>query len=166
MKFNYLKKSFAVACLLANINPFNNDVTVRADQPVHCIREELFGIWNFHVSSDKSNINLFDTKELCTHTVPNKIQLVNKAHDFSFASEDMYRINLIEGYKAEAVFCKGGSKTNCDKKVINGKWTAIYDQALNIELENGMRLMANLRYNIKPNITSDPYATAQQNGIE
>ena len=73
MKFNYLKKSFAVACLLANINPFNNDVTVRADQPVHCIREELFGIWNFHVSSDKSNINLFDTKELCTHTVPNKI---------------------------------------------------------------------------------------------
>jgi hypothetical protein len=167
MKF--LGKSLAVACLLANINPFNNEekgAFVAADQPVHCIREELFGIWNFHVSADKSNINLFDTKELCTHSVPNKIQLVNKGHNFSFASEDTYRINLIEGYKAEAVFCKGGDKGHCEKKIINGKWTAIYDQALNIELENGMRFVANLRYNIKKNITDDPYKEAQEKGVE
>ena len=160
MKF--ITKSLAVACLLFNINPFNNQESkfVAADQPVHCIREELFGIWNFHVSTDKSNINLFDTKELCTHSVPNEIQLVNKGHNFHFAREDTYRINLIEGYKAEAVFCKGGDKGHCDKKVIPGKWTAIYDQALNIELENGMRFLANLRYNIKKNITDDPFKEA------
>lgn len=126
-----LARSLVVACLLANSNPFSSESTgsglVRADQPVHCIREELFGIWNFHVSSDKSNINLFESKELCTHAVPNKIQLVNKSHEFNFASEDLYRINLIEGYKAEAVFCKGGSKGQCENKIINGKWTAIYD---------------------------------------
>ena len=87
MKFNYsnLARSFAVACLITNTNPFNNNDEaaspfVAADQPVHCIREELYGIWNFHVSADKSNINLFDTKELCTHSVPNKIQMVSKGH--------------------------------------------------------------------------------------
>ena len=98
-----------------------------ADQPVHCIREELFGIWNFHVSTDKGNVNLFDTKEVCTHQVPNRIQLVNKGHQFAFADQDTYRINLLDSYKAEAVFCKSGSKGNCAKEVIPGKWTAIYD---------------------------------------
>lgn len=88
MKFTSVKnlaRSFAVACLITNTNPFNNEAAtpfVAADQPVHCIREELYGIWNFHVSTDKSNINLFDTKELCTHSVPNKIQMVNKSHQF------------------------------------------------------------------------------------
>lgn len=170
MKFMYqnFAKSLAVACLLGNYNPFNNNdqTFVAADQPVHCIREELYGIWNFHVSSDKSNINLFDTKELCTHAVPNKIQMVNKSHDFSFAGQDLYRINLIEGYKAEAVVCKGGDKANCSQQVIKGKWTAIYDQALNIELENGMRFVANLRYNIKKSITDDPFTEAQQKGTD
>jgi hypothetical protein len=49
--------------------------------------------------------------------------------------------------------------------LIKGKWTAIYDQALNIELENGFRLLSNLRYNLKNNIAKDPYATAQSDGI-
>lgn len=78
----------------------------------------------------------------------------------------MYRINLIEGYKVEAVLCKGGDKTKCDKQVINGKWTAIYDQALNIELDNGMRFIANLRYNIKNSITEDPYKEAKEKGVD
>lgn len=64
------------------------------------------------------------------------------------------------------MLCKGGKNGQCDKKVINGKWTAIYDQALNIELDNGMRFVANLRYNIKKDITADPYAEAQTKGID
>lgn len=24
--------------------------TVKADQPVHCLRGQLYGVWNFHVS--------------------------------------------------------------------------------------------------------------------
>jgi hypothetical protein len=44
-------------------------------------------------------------------------------------------INLMDNYKTEAVFCKNGNA--CETKLIKGKWTAIYDQALNIELENG-----------------------------
>ena len=48
---NSTLKSLAVACLLYNINPFEAE-TVKADQPVHCLREQLFGVWNFHVSKD------------------------------------------------------------------------------------------------------------------
>jgi hypothetical protein len=26
--------------------------SVRADQPVHCLRENMYGLWDFHVSTD------------------------------------------------------------------------------------------------------------------
>ena len=67
-------------------------------------------------------------------------------------------MNLLDDYKVEAVFCKGG--TACDKTPITGKWTSIYDQALNVELDNGMRFIANYRYNIKPEISKDPFQQA------
>lgn len=35
--------------------------SVAADQPVHCLREQLFGHWEFHVSQDSATVNLFDT---------------------------------------------------------------------------------------------------------
>jgi hypothetical protein len=65
-------KSLAIACLVSNINPYSEDV-VKADQPVHCLREQLFGMWKFHVSGDTQTVNLFDSQELCTHRVPNKV---------------------------------------------------------------------------------------------
>ena len=74
-----MKLSLAVACLVYNLNP------IKADQPVHCLRESLFGKWDFHVSSDQATVNVFDSQELCTHSVPNKVQLVNQGHKFSFA---------------------------------------------------------------------------------
>ena len=49
---------------------------------------------------------------------------------------------------------------NVNKKKINGTWNAIYDQALNIELENGLRFLSNLRYNLKPTLSKDPYVDA------
>jgi hypothetical protein len=100
---------------------------------------------------------------LCTHRVPNKVQLVNKDHQFTFQSEDIYRVNLLENYQAEAVFCPAGKK--CGSTTIKGHWTSIYDQAFNVELENGMRFLANYRYNIKPSISKDPFVDARLNGI-
>jgi hypothetical protein len=32
---------------------------VEADQPVHCVRENVYGMWEFHVSKDKGTVNLF-----------------------------------------------------------------------------------------------------------
>ena len=57
--------------------------------------------------------------------IPNRIQLVNKEHKFNFESLDTYKVNILEGFKTDAVFCKGGNK--CDNKIIKGKWTMIYD---------------------------------------
>jgi len=69
----------------------------------------------------------------------------------------------MENYKAEAVFCPNDKK--CETKVIPGKWTSIYDQAFNVELDNGLRFLANFRYNLKPELAKDPYSTANEKGI-
>lgn len=50
---------------------------VKADQPVHCLRENVYGVWDFHVSEDTQNVNLFNTKEVCSHAVPNQLQFIN-----------------------------------------------------------------------------------------
>jgi len=115
-------RSLAIACLVHNLNPF----TVKADQPVHCLREDLFGNWKFYVSNESSIVNLFDTGEVCTHLIPNKVQVISEGHKFSFGNNfHFYNINLTKDYKAEAVYCQKEGK--CDKTVINGKWTSIYD---------------------------------------
>lgn len=74
---------------------------------------------------------------------------------------------MLNNYQAEAVLCssKNGQPTNCGTELVKGKWTAIYDQALNIELNNGFRLLSNLRYNLKQDIAKDPFSIAQQDGI-
>lgn len=46
---------------------------VRADQPVHCLRGQLYGLWHFYVSSEPALVNLYETDEVCTHTIPNKL---------------------------------------------------------------------------------------------
>ena len=61
------------------------------------------------MSQDSQVVNLFDSQEVCTHNVPNKVQLVNTQHQFRFEHFDTYKINLTQHYKAEAVFCKNGS---------------------------------------------------------
>ena len=77
----------------------------------------------------------------------------------------------MDDFKAEAVLCpgttglqEGQSPATCEKQLIKGHWTAIYDQALNIELESGHRFITNLRYNLKQDISQDPLVTAQKEG--
>ena len=78
-------------------------------------------------------------------------------------------MNLLENFQVEAVLCNntsglkpGQTPHHCEGKLIKGRWTAVYDQALNIELENGERFLANLRYNLKHSIAQDPLLAAQQ----
>ena len=53
-----------------------------ADQPVNCLREKIYGIWDFSISKDLQSVNLFQSREVCTHAQPNKVQLITK--DFKF----------------------------------------------------------------------------------
>ena len=156
-------KSFAVSCLLANLSLSDTQNIVRADQPVHCLREELFGEWIFKVTKDKQTVSLFETEQICSHTIPNKVQLVSKAHKFDFDASDSYKVNILKDFKAEALFCKDGK--DCEKQLIKGKWSMIYDQAFIIELDNGIRFLSNFRYNMKPEISKDVVKEANANGI-
>lgn len=61
---------FAVALLMGSFVQQNN--VVSADQPVHCLRGQVFGVWKFYVSSQVDHVNLFTVDEVCTHKVPNK----------------------------------------------------------------------------------------------
>ena len=45
---------------------------VKADVPAACSHKQISGyIWNFHVSQDFQRVNLYQTKEVCTHFQPN-----------------------------------------------------------------------------------------------
>jgi len=80
--------------------------------------------------------------------------VIDDDHQWLFQGEDTYRIKLMDKFQAEAKFCKGGK--NCEEKNIPGTWSTIYDQAFKVELENGMRFLANFKYAVKPTISKDP----------
>jgi len=86
---------------------------------------------------------------------PNHIQIVNAEHKWKFQKEDVWKLTLNDGYKASAKYCPGGK--TCEQSVVQGTWSTIYDQAFRVELENGMRFITNFRYNIKPEISQDPF---------
>ena len=70
----------------------------------------------------------------------------------------MYRIELLDDYKAQARFCVDDV---CDE-AIAGTWTTMYDQAFMVELESGIRFLANFRYSVKPDISDDPISDGDQ----
>ena len=133
---------------------------IKADQPVHCLRENVVGDWKFHVSKDNQMVNLFEINDICTHKLPNGLQLISQSHNFSFENQDIVNLSLNDDLSVSAFYCESG--TACDKPdpqkstLIKGKWTTVYDQALKIELENGLRFISNLRYNAKDTLTKDP----------
>jgi hypothetical protein len=57
---------------------------VQADQPVHCLRGQVYGVWNFHVNQAVENVDLFSVKEVCTHQLPNKLQVIGSNHVWKF----------------------------------------------------------------------------------
>jgi hypothetical protein len=63
----------------------------------------------------------------------------------------------MDKFQAEATFCKNGKE--CDSKHIQGSWSDIYDQSFKVELENGIRFLANFKYSVKPQISEDPTKT-------
>lgn len=97
-KFGKSKLTSVVALLLGALAT----TQVSADQPVHCLREKIYGTWDFHISKEVGEVDLFKSSEVCTHKLPNKIQLINKDFKFSFAQEDIMKVDLMDQYKAEA----------------------------------------------------------------
>lgn len=76
-----------------------------------------------------------------------RLQILSKDHKFSFAQEDVWKVKLMDKYQVEAILCKNG--VDCAQEHLVGTWSTIYDQSFKIELENGLRFLANFKYTIK-----------------
>ena len=70
-------------------------------------------------------VNLFEVDEVCTHKLPNKLQILSKDSKFSFAQEDVWKIKLMDKFQVEAILCKDG--INCAQEHLTGTWSTIYD---------------------------------------
>lgn len=60
----------------------------------------------------------------------------------------------MDKFQVEAILCKGGK--DCEPNHLTGTWSTIYDQSFKVELENGLRFLANFKYTIKPDISALP----------
>ena len=49
----FIQNVAVIAMLLGGSN-------VKADQPVHCLRQDIYGEWTFKVSKEQELINLFE----------------------------------------------------------------------------------------------------------
>ena len=59
-----------------------------------------------------------------------------------------------EGHTAEAKFCEDGK--TCSTTVVKGHWSNVYDQAIKVDLENGLRFLANYKYSVKKELSKNP----------
>lgn len=84
---------------------------------------------------------------MCTHTRPNKVQIISSDHKFQFPTSDKWSVVLLKDYKAQATH---------NGQSFAGQWSTIYDQAMRVELDNGMRFITNFRYNILDSISKNP----------
>jgi len=72
----------AIVLMFGDLNVFfpSSRSEARADQPVHCLRGQLYGVWHFYVSDQQDTVDLFKVSEVCTHQLPNKLQVIGPNH--------------------------------------------------------------------------------------
>jgi hypothetical protein len=47
-------------------------------------------------------VNLFQTDEICTHKLPNKVQIIGDDHGFQFEKSKVWKVKLLDEFRAEA----------------------------------------------------------------
>lgn len=83
------------------------------------------GDWTFKISQTSARPNLFNSESVCTHEMPNKLQIIQGGHHFKF-DHDMYELKLKLEDKNQCTI-EGDERAPCN-------WTMMYDQALLIHL--------------------------------
>jgi hypothetical protein len=112
-------------------------------------------VWLFHVAPESAELNLFEQQEVCTHNLPNRVQIIGRDYQFSLAEEDVWSVLVRSDFSAEGRLCKKGNMTQCDRAGVAGHWQTIYDQTLIVELDNDLRFIGTFRYQLKTNVTKD-----------
>ena len=74
---------------------------------------------------------------------------MSESHKFTFPKSEIWKVTLNDGYKATA---QNGATS------VSGNWSTIYDQAMKVELDNGLRFITNFRYNLRQEESQDPIA--------
>ena len=60
----------------------------------------------------------------------------------------------MDKYQVQAQFCPGGK--DCTTELVAGSWSPVYDQSFEVELENGLRFLANFKYTVRSDISKNP----------
>ena len=91
--------------------------------------------WTFHLQSSKSVVNIYEAKDLCSHSIPNSLQLFTREKTINFDSESSLQVKILD-------------ESRVDSDLGPGTWNILYDQALVVEI-GSQRFIANLRHNMK-----------------
>lgn len=126
--------------------------TVKCDLPVSCKKSGgdvsyVGSIWSFHVSQDQKEVDLYEQQEVCTHTMPNKVQIIAQSFGFQFENQASWKVKVVDDSNVLAGECP--SSADCQFNV-RGTWDILYRESLLVQLENGMRFIANMKYQIRP----------------
>ncbi len=90
---------------------------VNCDIPVHCLKHQVAGEWNFQLTKMRQAGTYFDHK--CGHELPDNPETSNKAMEFGFISDS--HVNYVLNEDA-TVGQKSGSSS------WGAQWTMIYDE--------------------------------------
>eukprot|EP00347_Sterkiella_histriomuscorum_P015978 403354969 len=137
-----MKEKIKTLIFLLGIQAFSQ---VLADQPVHCLREQILGKWEFFITNDAQKVDILNSDTVCTHKLPNRLQIVKEGAQFSFpdSTYTKYEANLKDqDHEAEL-------KVN--GQVIKATWSMLYDQGLIIETDKN-RLFTNFKYTLHNDI--------------
>ena len=85
------------------------------------------------------------------------MQVLAHGQKFHFGEKaDLYQILIKPDFTAEASLCPNGNDKSCNKEKLKGDWQNYYDQAIQVNLENGLSFLANFKYELKSEINKNP----------
>lgn len=85
--------------------------------------------------------------------MPNKMQMLSESYQFEFAKEQIWLVKVLDDKQVDAVKCPRGGLCSYEREnafSVKGTWDLLYKQSLLVELENGLRFVANFAYKVRP----------------
>ena len=75
---------------------------------------------------------------MCGHNRPNNVQVIGPSHKFEMDKQSIVKVDISSGSTVQA--------TDASGKTSSGTWFMAFEQALVVELDSGVRYVANMRY--------------------
>ena len=100
-------------------------LTVCGDQPVKCTKNGnginyIGGTWTFYVNPEPQILDLYKQKDVCTHNLPNSIQIIGQEYQFHLDKFDAWKVKIIDYERVQATKIGGQSS-------FEGEWNIFYE---------------------------------------